>query len=237
MKTKIYFSIFVFVLFTVCSLGQDITNTLGNTGTFVVRDDSDTTLMVTNDRVRVGGSNSYTLPNTDGTAAQVLATDGAGTLSWTTLSAGGSDVGGVGASMFTRYMLDNDMFTPHTNNCDVTEAFVPLFTGATVGFCMEKDERAAAYWTNAVKACLAVGRRLPEPGEWQSACYQAGILNLNNMTGNWEWTSNFPLFLHSSSASGVASAIFGTAGCNNAVVDFLGNGNDFGGSQAFRCVH
>ena len=36
------------------------------------------------------GSNSYTLPNTDGAANQVLATNGSGTVSWTTASSGGS---------------------------------------------------------------------------------------------------------------------------------------------------
>lgn len=37
-----------------------------------------------------GGSNSYTLPTTKGTANQVLSTDGAGATSWVTPSAGGS---------------------------------------------------------------------------------------------------------------------------------------------------
>ena len=46
------------------------------------------------------GSDSITLPNTDGSIGQVLATDGAGNISWSTVSAGTDDqnISGSGLS-------------------------------------------------------------------------------------------------------------------------------------------
>ncbi len=88
----------VFFISTILA-AQDITNKLGSSGTFKVQDNSSSDLVTVatsgNTTVKgtltlTDGSDSYTLPNTDGSADQVLKTDGSGNLSWTDQSGGSS---------------------------------------------------------------------------------------------------------------------------------------------------
>lgn len=123
-------------------------------------------------------------------ANKVLMSDASGLASWSAQGGGG----GVGASMHTSYMNSNNMFTPHANDCG-TDAFVPLFDGATVGYCMERDERPSNYWSVAVRTCLEIGKRLPEQMEFETACENRVSLGLNGMIENSEWVSNFPTTL------------------------------------------
>ncbi|MEM8995609.1 MAG: hypothetical protein AAGF23_12560 [Acidobacteriota bacterium] len=62
------------------------------------------------------------------------------------------------------------------------------------GFVIERAERddgALVTWLAAKSACLAHGMRLLEPFEWQFACDNAAVLELERMTFNqWEWVSN-----------------------------------------------
>lgn len=181
---------------------------------------------------------NYILPNTDGNSNDVLQTNGGGKVAWAPMGAGSANGGvSLGGSMATAYMVSQNMFSPHTNNCAGTEAFVAIYSGATVGYCIDKNEQSAAYWTDAQRTCLAAGKRLPEPAEWQVACDQAGALGISNMTNNWEWASNFPLPMYGGSGSGVGAAIFGDGGCDRATWHWLGyySGNRYSG--AFRCVH
>jgi len=137
--------------------------------------------------------------NGPGTPGQVLVSQGSGNPpQWSTLSisSGGAAQGtALGSAMMTAYMDSLGLFRPHTSaSCDAaTEAFVPLYPGATVGFCIEKNERPAQSWTNAIRTCLSVGKRLPEPFEWQVACDNAATLGLSNMTTGFEWASNFAI--------------------------------------------
>src|SRR5262245_56375471 len=103
----------------------------------------------------------------------------------------------VGLDMVNHEMISVGLYTPHRNNCNgTTEAFVAVGqngTGGNRGFCIEKDERdgTGKSWEDARQDCAGDGMRLPEPAEFKVACESAGGLGLNDMTNNWEWTSNF----------------------------------------------
>jgi len=179
--------------------------------------------------------------NGPGSAGQVLTSQGPNNPpQWLSLSGSGGILQGsaLGTAMMTAYMDSIGLFRPHGNNCDATtEAFVPLWSGASVGYCIEKDERPAAYWTDAIRTCLSLGKRLPEPWEWQVACDNATTLNIDKMINNWEWASNFALpMLYTGSNYGVDAAVFGNGGCNYAAWDWLGSNYGYRGSHAFRCV-
>ena len=169
---------------------------------------------------------------------KVLTSDANGMANWQALPAGASNGGvSLGGSMATAFMVSQNMFAPHTDNCASTEAFVPLYGGATVGFCIEKNERTIRFWSVAVQNCLAVGKRLPEPFEWQTACDQAGTLGLNDMKNNWEWASNFPLPMYDGSKFGIGVTVFGNGGCGSGLYTWLAYTTQNRSSQAFRCVH
>jgi hypothetical protein len=127
-------------------------------------------------------------------------------------------------------------FSPHANNCSSTEVYVSI-GGGTAGFCMEKDQRTATTWGSAKETCAAAGGRLPEPAEFQWACYNppAGLIH---MTNDWEWASNHStLFLTPSSGYELTAPIMGNAGCNNSWGAWISDGSGHIGSVAYRCVH
>ena len=110
-----------------------------------------------------------------------------------------------------------------------------------MGYCIEKAERATANWTTAKLTCLAVGKRLPEPEEWQVAC-DSSVASptkypLATMGSAWEWASNFALPMYVGSGSGMGAAIFGSSGCGYADWGWLGSSTGSRGTFAFRCVH
>jgi hypothetical protein len=74
---------------------------------------------------------TWTLPGADGTSGQVLSTDGAGILSWTTPSGGGGSSFSNGGNSFGASAVigtsDNHSLTIKTNN---TTAFAVSQTGA-----------------------------------------------------------------------------------------------------------
>ena len=120
---------------------------------------------------------------------KVLTSDAGGTASWATTGGGGFQT-----NMATSYMNAMGMFTPHEDNCDATEVFVPIFMGATVGFCMEKDHRGPTNYYYALHTCLGLGKRLPEVYEYQHANINESALGFPfGSFVNWEFISNFPL--------------------------------------------
>jgi len=149
-----------------------------SSSTPLIGGDFETNQVDINGTIKITGGN----PGTN----KVLMSDATGLASW---SAQGG--GGIGVSMATAYMNTNNMFTPHVNDCG-SDAFVPLFSGATVGFCMERDERPSHNWQTAVRTCLAAGKRLPEVWEFVYACENADVFGLNDMVINAEFASNFP---------------------------------------------
>ena len=195
-----------------------------------------------NGKVKIG---DYIMPDTDGNENDILVTDGSGNVAWKPGAGASSGGVGAGASMLTAYMVSKNMFAPHENNCG-SDAFIPLFTGAPVGFCIEKNERSAAYWIDAVRTCLSIGKRLPELPEWQIACKKASSLGISNMTGDWEWATNFTQseYLDLSIDGAFDSYVWvygylvGKDGCNNATYGVIMISKDnTATSKAYRCVH
>jgi len=105
-----------------------------------------------------------------------------------------------------------------------------------IGYIIERNERTSTYWELAKQICLQNNMRLAEPFEWKLACKNAATWSLNNMTGNWEWASNFALPMYDGSRYGVGAAIFGNSGCRYANWGWVGTNTDREDSNAFRCV-
>jgi hypothetical protein len=180
-----------------------------------------------NGQLKITGGN----PGTN----KVLMSDASGLASWSAQGGGG----GVGASAYTAYMNANNMFSPHENNCGA-DAFVPLFTGAAVGFCMERNERSSSSFRDAQRTCLALGKRLPEPVEWNASCHSSVELGLNDMIGNREFVSNFAI-LYSAETSGnfytgIAVPVSGETHCNKAEESWIACEHELGQQAYFRCV-
>jgi hypothetical protein len=126
-------------------------------------------------------------------------------------------------------------FSLHEDNCTSWWVFVPI-KSATEWICMEAEERTAKHWEDASKTCSDLWWRLPEPREWKFACQSAATYWLNNMTWNWEWSSNFAQPLYYGSNLGVGAALAGTAGCHYADWGWVGYNTGHEGSAVFRCV-
>ncbi|MEQ8510325.1 MAG: hypothetical protein RIB43_15070 [Rhodospirillaceae bacterium] len=154
----------------------------------------------------------------------------------------GVGVAGQGTDMWTQAMSGLRLFTPHRDDCNATtEVFVKVYENANsvdFGFCMEKDERPGQNWEDAKHTCLSEGKRLPEPAEWKYAC--DSVTGLNNMTGGWEWISNFGSLEISHNGSGIfrmyATTAAGNNGCANASYAQIMDWNSIAGSIAFRCL-
>lgn len=143
----------------------------------------------------------------------------------------------MGSDMWTTYFGDQSLFTPHTDNCSASEAFVALYTGATLGFCIEEDERTAEAWEDARETCAQAGKRLPEPAEWKYACEDAGTLGLNNMTDDWEHASNFS-YLGAVTGYVLIAASMGNGSCIHSNIAYIANYTGGAASSfVFRCVH
>lgn len=138
--------------------------------------------------------------------------------------------------MWTQYAIHTGLFTPHTDTCGSTEVFVAV-GGGSLGFCIEKDERTAAYWDAAKETCAAAGKRLPEIAEFKYACSNPPT-GLNDMTGNYEWASNTPSVYHPGSNWGVTVASIGGSACHDMASHFVGRYSPSVSqdSIAFRCV-
>ncbi|MFK5973522.1 MAG: hypothetical protein QM485_09590, partial [Flavobacteriaceae bacterium] len=72
---------------------------------------------------------AITLPNTDGTSGQVLATNGSGTVSWTTVGGGASDVTGLSDALIednSIYIGYDPSATTNTTQCNVALGIMAL---------------------------------------------------------------------------------------------------------------
>lgn len=145
----------------------------------------------------------------------------------------------VGTDMWTKSMMDRGLFTPHTDYCDSSEVFIPMGAGSNLGYCIEKAETSAVKFVTARESCAAAGKRLPEPAEFRFACELAPA-GLANMTGNWEWASNFTVPFDIGSGT-LAGPIAGTAGydaCGSLSWNFTGSNNStyHNVTAPYRCV-
>jgi len=146
-----------------------------------------------------------------------------------------------GTSMATTYMDMHNMFVPHKNNCSTSEAFVPLWDGAELGFCIDKDYHpnpfGKIFWSDAISTCLSENKRLPEVWEWEIAINH-GLINNKNHFG--EWGSNFPIPMNTGTNKGMAVPVLFIGDFNR--WGFISSSSKsslsgFRGSNYFRCVH
>lgn len=162
------------------------------------------------------------------------------------MAAFGQQGASAGSDMWSGILGTFNAYTPHGNNCDTaTEAFVVIAPAYNLGYCIEKNERAASWWVWARNTCLNTSapgvpfKRLPEPAEFQWACDQAASLGLNNMTDNNEWVTNFLVSSGSSNGSSYINAPgMGLNGCDHGDADGRVATPQGGNSSLhFRCVH
>jgi hypothetical protein len=141
----------------------------------------------------------------------------------------------LGTDMWSGEFAKDAIYQPHINDCDSgTEAFVQMGANANRGFCIEKDERSSDQYQDARQTCAGLGKRLPEPVEFEFACtYGAG---LNNMTNNYEWASNLPHLLVSGGTTTVYAVVSGNGSCSKASADAVADSSGTQSTNAFRCV-
>lgn len=143
-----------------------------------------------------------------------------------------------GADMWTQLMGQKGLFTPHEDNCDDTEAFVPIAPSSDapeIGYCMERGERDDALFEYARDKCLSAGKRLPEPMEFKFACEQASSLGLSDMVNGWEWSTNFPIYMIDGD-SGQDASLSGSGGCNYSSGAWIASGGGSEGKAPYRCL-
>jgi hypothetical protein len=143
-----------------------------------------------------------------------------------------------GGDNVTMELNHSGQFMPHLNDCDSsTEVFLNSGSASNKGFCIEKNERSALAWEDARQTCVSLGKRLPEPAEWKIAC-KAAPAGLSDMTGNWEWASNFQTGLtDSTNHNYIVSVVVGYTNCATGnygiVMADTGSGE---GSYVYRCA-
>lgn len=145
----------------------------------------------------------------------------------------------VHGDMWTQQAEKSGLFSPHPNFCSSTEVFVTV-DGGMLGYCIEKNERSAAVWVTAKNTCMGVGKRLPEPAEFQYACKNPPS-GLVDMTGNGEWVSNsaIPLSYAAGGLDTVAVPHMGYNSCYRGGFGIIASNYSTSGSEdslAYRCV-
>lgn len=139
---------------------------------------------------------------------------------------------GTNSDMWTSFMVEKGLYTPHVNNCISGEAFQVIDGGR--GYCIEQSERSADSWINARDTCFAAGQRLPELTEYRVACGNAGGLSLTNVTNDYEWAGNAPESFSNSQGAGM---LIGNGGCTIMSYDAFVSSGGAGSNRTFRCVH
>ena len=89
-------------------------------------------------------------------------------------------------------------------------------------FCIENEERSGQAWYSAIDTCSNNNRRLCSLMEWMMACRQ-NPGSVNNMTNNWEWTSDITRGPHEYAVR--------IHNCNNGNTDHSG----WGSGYEYRC--
>ena len=155
----------------------------------------------------------------------------------------GVGVAGQGTDMWTQAMSGLRLFTPHRDNCNATtEVFVKIYANSNnvdFGFCIDKDEHSdgTVHWEDARQACFEDGKRLLEPGEFKYSCQS--VTGINNMTDDWEWTSNFwypDAYAASNGLDSVSATVSGNGTCKTMAHGYIGRQDGIESTRAFRCV-
>lgn len=105
-----------------------------------------------------------------------------------------------------------------------------------IGFVIERNQRGAAHWEDGRLNCLLEGMRLPEPFEWKVSCDRASGLSINNMLGDWEWTSNSTVPLIYQTYTGVAANANGNVNCDSGQWGWVAASHNLASNFSYRCV-
>jgi hypothetical protein len=140
--------------------------------------------------------------------------------------------GGFGRDIWTGYIDQKGLWTPHPDDCVAAETFIASGPGS-LGFCMEDSEHAAQPYEIARKTCTDLGKRLPEPNEFKFAC-NAAPSGLNDMTDDWEWSSNYVRQELNASYGGHWASLMGSGGCKENAMGRWGTTSEE--TYVFRCV-
>ena len=174
----------------------------------------------------LGNDVTLTLPADDGTADQVLQTNGSGVLNWATPGSAAPSFG----------------YHPNVDE-QADEAFVKMaeVNGVDYGLFYEKYVSTGATWGSASNSCLIAGKRLPDYHEWRMACdgKTDGIAGQKNQTsfGGWEWASSRPSAVVSGSFNGAGSVVAGGGSCDDVTMGWAALSSDGSGNiHTFRCV-
>ena len=121
--------------------------------------------------------------------------------------------------------LDSQL-NPHAVRADILDCTSGLADAGS--FCIETEERTAADWFAAARACRQAGLRLCSPAEWHSACAQAAALGLQDMTDNREWVDNW-MSINISTTNQFRAMTLGRNSCDEV------DARDPSSPVAFRC--
>ncbi|MBQ4820614.1 hypothetical protein [Aquimarina sp. MMG016] len=162
------------------------------TNALVMRKNGNTTLngQLTIDGDNQGAGTSYTLPAQDGTASQVMSTDGSGNVSWTTVNSGTTlPAGGNNGDKLTTDGAGNYSWTTDAvNDADADpNNEIELPTGGTNGQILRTDGSGGYSWVND-----AVNDADNDPTNEIElpAGGTSGQVLISNGTGGSQWTSN-----------------------------------------------
>lgn len=154
------------------------------------------------------------------------------------LSGGSAGYGpGTGTDMWTTYIAEQNLYSPHEDDCDAaTEVFVEIASSGR-GFCMEVNERTAATWEEARDSCATDLKRLPEAVEWKIACRRSGS-SFNQLLDGIEWVGNTAtLFWPNAGAGSLMAAIVGfSPTCASISVNYVGQRDSIESSHSYRCL-
>ena len=130
---------------------------------------------------------NYTLPDTDGTSGQVLATNGSGTLSWTTVVGGGSGwslTGNAGTTPGVNFLgtTDNQALQIHANSARVLRLEPPGLTSFGSSPNVIGGEASNFVWSSAYGCFIGGGGVQATPNRiYDSFCVIGG--GANNIAG------------------------------------------------------
>lgn len=104
------------------------------------------------------------------------------------------------------------------------------------GWIIERDERAAAPWEEALLTCLLADMRLPEVFELKLSCRRDVTLGLNDLRDDNEWSANRTIPISNETGGGAGVPTVGGQDCIGGGWGWLLHNDGFESTVPFRCV-
>lgn len=112
-------------------------------------------------------------------------------------------------------------------SCD-TDSALGGVAGTESAFCIEKNERSATSYYEAVNTCAGLGRHVCTQNQFWIGTKIAGVANMCN---NWEWVGD----RDDANSSGHLQVVMGGNGCIIQSWAWAGQHANGNGSQPYRC--